>query len=175
MNPGRHNKIVAYVDHLRRAYGIERVPTDVDRLIAELGGRSSDGTADMEIRGCGPDAFQITLRTVNEQERTPPRRRLAQAHALGHLFLHMGFASPRWQPAAVFVDTARRCFGTGERVAADTFAYALLAPPDAFCRTARAHRQENGTFLIQPIADAFGMPVEAARAWGRTLDLFAWS
>ena len=100
------------------------------------------------------------------------RQRFSIAHEIGHLFLHMDFATPKWGSIPEGESYYRRVgIFTPVEDEASEFAASFLMPGDLFRRVAGDHRQ-NEKYVVKDIASAFNVSEEAAIRRGRSLGLW---
>lgn len=153
-------------------------PVDVVDVISKLGGQIrcdyEEPQVDAKITP-HEGAFLIDIRSDLHEN----RRRFTLAHELGHLFLHMKFLdNEKWKDAMQYEDCAfRRTDGDyrEEELQANEFAASFLMPSDTFKREAISNISSDGaTINIQPIANKFGVSVEAAINRGKWLGVFEW-
>jgi len=129
---------------------------------------------DAEIRKTN-ESFAVTIRPNLH----PNRERFTLAHELGHLFLHMNFLNPeKWNHSTAYLDGAfHRTEGDykEEELQAHEFAANLLMPAEEFKRIARENcNAVKGVYYSSPIAEYFGVSVEAATVRGKWLGMFEW-
>lgn len=172
----RREDINRLADDLRMELGLA-FPVDPRKAVEALGGTVEFGEdcghpdADGMIKLTNEGSFEIRVR-----EQAANRERFTLAHELGHLVLHTGFfdAEPPIGESD-YIDTVyMRAGHSDEESEANEFAGAFLMPARQFHVVARQHLRD-GTYDLSPIAEHFGVSVDAARVRGRWLGLFAWS
>lgn len=101
------------------------------------------------------------------------RTRFTLAHELGHLFLHMGFKTPRWNEAETFKDSIYyRSFNrrdnnySQEEIEANEFAAAFLMPKDQF-----KNELLKASFDLHIVANTFQVSLEAATNRARNIGI----
>lgn len=108
------------------------------------------------------------------------RTRFSLAHELGHLFLHMGFLTDRWNETETFKDSIyyRALYRKDknysvEEKEANEFAAAFLMPAEQF-RTAVVSAMHNGEFDFSAIAGKFEVSEQAAMNRAKFLGIMGW-
>ena len=149
--------------------GKERL--DPETIVARLGGTLEfvPGTAYPLIERV-EDGFRLVLRDADERERV-----WNVAHALGHLFVHMGYiVSPeRWESATTYIDAVQHRWEHSEcELEANLFASGFLAPQDAFLDSAVRHLSQAGTYDLAGMADELGVPMPFIRRRGLDIGAF---
>lgn len=136
----------------------------IDGKIVEIDqpnvGEMKDGRIELESNG----KFTITLNTYFNIEE---RRKFSCAHELGHLFLHILKSDGRVNDSVYY-----RYGGGVEEREANEFAAALLMPEELFVEIAERYLDDDNVYIINPIADYFGVSKEAVIARGRNLSLW---
>ncbi|MCL2822837.1 MAG: ImmA/IrrE family metallo-endopeptidase [Polyangiaceae bacterium] len=154
--------------------GGDDFPVDLISYIPNMGGEfvRTDQAAESMIEKVGSDSFRVTVRRGLHRN----RERFSIAHELGHLFLHMGYCidDQKWDAIDPGRDGPMLRFGySDQEYEAHEFGAALLMPRDAF-RVEVARHQKDGALDLKPIAERFGVSVEAARRRGQWLGMFYW-
>lgn len=182
MNPARRTQIERMAAIVRTNTDITAMPVDPAEVVKKLNGRVKDkwalakGVEALVQRiADGSDCeFEIQISvTVHDN-----RRKFSIAHELGHLFLHMGYKTnpTKWATVEPYLDGAMFRQGhTEEEYEANEFAGALLMPKDLFAEQVKANENpETHRIRVQPIADFFGVSVDAVKTRGALLRLLAW-
>ena len=142
-------------------------PVDaVNRLNGIIDNEVADVAIDASIERCKTNgkAFIIHL----NKEKPFLRTRFSIAHELGHLFLHMGYRTPRWENTEeCFKDSVyyryERMPGTytTEESEANEFAAAFLMPMEEF-KKAVYDNTSDGIVDFLKVAEKFEVSTEAA-------------
>lgn len=104
-------------------------PLNLPLVVHQLGGRikiDPELTVEAKVKRRRKGGFSIIL----QKDMGQPYGSFQIAHLLGHLFLHMGYLTPKWNKAASYHDSVHhRSFAyTEEENQATQFAIALLLP-----------------------------------------------
>lgn len=144
-----------------------KIPVDAEKLLRNIGGELIEeiNLFNGSIKKHG-SSFTIRINKISER----PRKRMAIAHELGHLFLHMGFKTSKeiWNS---FENDKYYSFASVEYVyQANEFAHALLLPEN-FYRDIITEYADNGKIDVSIIAEIFDVPIEIASVRGKNLEL----
>ena len=108
------------------------------------------------------------------------RTRFSLAHELGHLFLHMGFLTDRWNNAETFKDSIyfRTIYRkdnnySEEESEANEFAAAFLMPTEQF-KNELFSRTSNGIIDFSSISNKFDVSEQAAINRAKFLGITCW-
>ena len=181
MNNTRRKEINRLASIVREEFNLTTPVTlsALEKMIKELGGtlnkKGLPFDTDAEIRKTGEDNFSITLNTENYA--SPEREKFTLAHELGHLFIHMGFATndSLWNGFIDnFNDTIYNRKGYSEQeYEAHEFAAALLMPEDEF---EEFFNIRDGSICdIEMVANKFGISIDAAINRGKWLGHISWT
>jgi len=172
----RRQCINTFADHVRRVLEIGDgvFPVNVETCIERLGGQlvRTQQAEEAKIEKVG-ESFCITIR----EGLHPNRERFSLAHEIGHLFLHWGFwiDEDKWNAVEATGGSPLLRFGySDQEFEAHEFAAAVLMPKDAFWDEV-AKNLADDTIDLRPVAERFGVSVEAAKLRGRWLGLFRWN
>lgn len=175
MNSQRRRAIREFAENVRTKLQL-RVPVDVDDAVTKLGGvvRIEDETdPEALVRALGPNN-EHKFEVVISNQVAVGRHRFSVAHEIGHLFLHMGFMTSKWNESDVYKDNVMYRFGySQEEAEANEFAGTLLMPETEF-RAKANELDHNGSVNLVDLATHFQVSPEAARLRGCFLGLFAW-
>jgi len=144
---------------------------DLNEIIDNLGGRLQYFTGNEQyekVEKGESDGFVIWINEGNSQ----PRQRFSIAHELGHLYLHMSFGEDEWDEIESGT-SYNRIVGirTGVEEDANEFAASFLMPTELFTKIAESHSDDE-SFFLDPIAEAFGVPVTSVINRGRNVGLW---
>lgn len=175
MITGAFQTINDYVKELREILSIS-TPVDMSELLSklqvEVGYHKVTALKETRVEALskGPNKYRLVI----PEYETDTAKRVALAHGLGHLFLHMGYnpLSPITEENQVYHDTAYYRLGhSKEEYEATEFAQALLMPITEFYEVSKFHRS-NGTYNVDAIATYFNVPTAVVKQRGIYLGLF---
>ena len=137
-------------------------PVDaVNKLNGIIDNEVADVAIDASIERCKKNgkAFIIHL----NKEKPFSRTRFSIAHELGHLFLHMGYRTPRWENTEeCFKDSVYYRYAyTAEESEANEFAAAFLMPMEEFKKDVYANTNDE-IVNFQKVAEKFEVSTENA-------------
>lgn len=144
-------------------------------LITNIGGEILDTSnifelSDGSIEKLPNNNFRILLYNGNA---TLERENFTIAHELGHLFLHMGFGTDRWENTQVGKSFNRNGNYDETEMEANQFAAAFLMPKEEY-RNILYQNVNNNRIDIRIIAEYFGVSREAASNRGKWLGYLKW-
>lgn len=150
------------------------IPFDPELAVERLGGSFTTTCArddvDAMIKKCGNGSFEVFVASEGA------RRRFSIAHEIGHLFLHMGYLTDeaKWRSIDEYIDAPLYRYGhSEEEFEAHEFAGALLMPRELFVTAIRENSKDRRVSL-GPVAERFGVSIEAAKVRGQWLNLLSW-
>lgn len=170
------NEIWRIAEDIVNLNGISIPIQNMEEVIRDIGGEilygdNLLGVADGYIEKMENNSFKIVLSNSNA---TRQRENFTVSHELGHLFLHMGFGTQRWDMVEVG-KKYHRDGNTEEEMQANEFAAAFLMPRDRYREALeRFKNKENDTIDISRVAQHFNVSIEAAHVRGKWLGYFAW-
>lgn len=136
--------------------------------------RPLPGNVEAYICKSGADSFEIHI----DPGFAEARKNFSIAHELGHLFMHLGFMTDeeKWNSFTDFEDSikTRNNHYDKDEFEAHEFAASLLMPEDEFKVVSNNNKLDNNRYKLTPIANHFGVSVDAVRTRGRWLGLFSW-
>jgi hypothetical protein len=183
MTKERRQKIRQVADGVREfceSKGSLGRPIDVNVAIGRLGGEfepvsplDPDIDYEAKIERTADGGFRVML-ALDKQWPNPGRERFSLAHELGHYFLHMNDKDENGEKLTEFADTVFLRRGrTEQENEAHEFAATFVMPETEY-RVKVQENLHNGRVMLNPIADYFGVSVDAARNRGRWLKMFSW-
>lgn len=162
------------VNEIRETLQI-KVPANAKNIAITIGGRIDySDELDKDINAIIKKEGRLFRITINKKQIDPTRENMQIAHALGHLFLHMGYLldNPSYGQSDEYIDSANHRYGYSlEEKEANEFAACLVMPENTFKTIAYAH-MINQQFTIAPIAEHFRVSVNDVIDRGKAIGLF---
>lgn len=166
-------QIIRYINDLAEkvilAYDISFPIPDMDSVVQRIGGRVAEGpNLDMFSDGVTRKEGRLGFCIAVAPSQPQTRRTFTIAHALGHLFLHMGFRTDwaLWerQDASAY----KQFSSSAAEYQANAFAAALLMPRDQFAKAIERYIMGDRVDITK-VAEYLNVSPAAAIDRGRTL------
>jgi len=169
-------------DLVRTAFDLP-CPYEPRLAVEKLGGkivRDDNTVVDASVKKEGAESFIISL-NPNKYPHDNAQGRLAIAHELGHLFLHMGFLIKKKLWKSISEETYMSYSSetlpknrTREELEADEFAAAFLMPRKEFDRQIYQNKSKDGIINVNDIANYFAVSPKMILTRARWLGYVEW-
>jgi len=180
MNYLRRKQISSLAGKVREISGqSEELALDVSKLVGYFKGEIAEEKLEEGISGKIIKLDEKEgkyFKIITEKEEGEQRCRFTIAHELGHLFIHMGFATEpaKWKEINEYVDSGFYRYGySEEEYEANEFAGSLLMPEEKYKELVGKYKKRSSVDITK-LASDFDVSLDATLTRGKWLGIFAW-